>query len=788
MKHGGTARGARPGGRKRSRVLLGLLGPAAALLACGPWAGRAGAQEAAPAGRPIAVEARRPAGKAGEEAQLAVSFPGSATADLLAPEGGWQALGSFEFQVLWPEDAPADAQVLVHMTDADGYWFQHLLPDRPEPGRWKRFAVDLRPGAEGWEPSGHRGAWQLRTLMKPRGLSVRLFSDRRYAGLCTFGRARGHARRPDPSPPAIRRVSVSAERVRCFERFEVRFELPDRYPNPFDTSKITVGARIAGPDGVAAFVGGFYSQDYYRLSDAAGERLAPQGAGHWKVRFTPTVPGVYRFALEARDPRGKTSWGPGSFVAEPSDAPGFVRVSARDPRYFERDDGSPFFPVGHNTHTLRDVRYDEQFPWQERPPRGKGGYADILRQMAVHGENTAEVWMAAWSLGLEWSEAWFGYHGVGQYNLFHAWELDEVLATAEQRGIAIHLVIHNHGKFSDWSDSEWAGNPFNTAMGGYLSRPEQYFTDPRALVASRKLLRYIVARWGYSPAILGWELWSELDLTGSRGMNPPNYKRPEVVDWHRLMARFVKEIDPNDHLVGTHVCGDYTHQFEPLLRLPELDYAPIDAYYGSSDPLHIVELLRLTAAYNNPFGKPVIVTEFGGSPRANQGLEHLGLALHAALWGSAAVPVAGTPLFWWWKLIEEENFYPRFAAFARFMEGEDPRDAEAVPRRASVEPAGSGGWQALCTLSPSRGGRGWVYRTGGFADLDPAASPAATGLELVVEGLGEGVYTVEFWDTVHGRPAGTVQAEARDGNLRAPLPPVVRDLAFKVRRPGRARP
>jgi len=341
----------------------------------------------------------------------------------------------------------------------------------------------------------------------------------------------------------------------------------------------------------------------------------------------------------------------------------------------------------------------------------------------------------------------------------------------------VNLVIHNHGKFSTWSDPEWATNPFNVENGGYLETPEEYFSDPRALDSFVKMMTYVTARWGYSPNVFAWELWSELDLTGSNGQN---FRRPEVVEWHRSMARAVRALDPNDHLIGTHVCGDYHHQNEAIISLPEMTHCPVDAYHGNPDPLYIVQLLRETASYNNAFRKPVLITEFGGAPHA-AGMEHLSQTLHAAIWSSTSIPLGGTPLFWWWGIIEEENYYPRYAAVAAFMKDVDRRDPALVPAAPPVQrPDGTPPLELTCMRSPSQA-LGWIYRQPGFGSVDPLGPPTVSNLVMSLDGMTNGVFAVEFWDTSAGVPLKALRERAEGGMLRVAIPPFARDIAFKAR-------
>jgi hypothetical protein len=712
-----------------------------------------------------------------ETIEVPLSFPGSQTVRLHGTTPSWTSFAALTFEIGWPDGAPKRAQVMVYVKDWEALWYQTLLPGYLDPGRQNRLTVDLAPGSAGWESRGHHGLWNLRALARPQEVGLKILSDDAWQGTCTVARAAVTPRAPD-GPPSIRRVRAGPGRTACFERFEVAFDLPDRYEAPFDPDSVDVWAEFESPGGKRARADAFFFQDYYRQEDAPRDRLVPQGPPGWRVRFTPTEPGAWRYRLRVKDASGEAQWGPGEFTALAPSAPGFARVSKADPRFFEFDDGSPFFPIGHNVRSSFDRRMDQQFPWARRRDEGAAVYPRYFERMRASGENLVEIWSAAWSLGLEWSPVDRGYHGVGQYNLMHAWEMDRVLESAEHNGIFVNLVINNHGKFSTFSDEEWDANPFNTANGGWLHDPGEFFTDELAFAAFRKLMRYMIARWGYSPNILGWQLWSELDLTGTeRGQ----YMRPEITEWHRRAGRAVREMDPYDHLISTHVAGDYQRQNPEVVALPEIDFAAVDAYYGQADPLRIVALMRATAAYNRRFGKPVLVTEFGGSSMA-QGARYLEETLHAALWAAPAVGLVGAPMFWWWQLIDEENYYPRYLALSRFMRGEDRRDPTLRPAAISCfAPEGpAADVEGVCLCGPTKG-YGWIFRLSAFGE-GAETGGSLSNLTLRIPGLTNGTYAAEFWDTAEGAIIATETARVENGAVQAPLPPLARDMAFKLRR------
>ena len=694
----------------------------------------------------------------------------------------WTDFSALDIDMYWPGGGETNAQVMLHLVDWDHLWYQYLVPGYLQPGKTNRFRIDFSGELSRWKPRGHQANWHLRARAAPQEIAVHVFSEKGLATRPELTRTRGVPHR-DRLPPRVRHVLANTNSVPCYEKFELTFDLPDRYRNPFDPEEVDVSAEITTPSGRRVSAIGFYARRCYRVVDEARERVLPRGSPYWCARYAPTEEGEHRYRIKVRDSAGTTTWGPGVFTATAARRPGFVRVSRRDPRYFEFDNDTMYFPIGHNIRSPNDLRMNQQFPWRRRWQEGAAAYHRYFEDMARNGENFVEIWASAWSLGLEWTPRQAGYHGLGQYNQLHAWQMDRVVEDADRRGIHINYVVHNHGKFSSFSDPEWALNPFNTVNGGYLSNPLAFFTDERAQRDFLNLMRYTIARWGYSPGIFAWQLWSELSLVGNRNADN-THNRSDVVAWHATMGRAIKALDPNDHMISTHYHGDYRVQSKAIIALPEMDLCPVDGYHGQADPLYIVELMRRTAVHNNPLNKPVLITEFGGSHVA-QGLKHLEDTLHAAVWASMCVPLGGTPLFWWWGLIEEENLYPRYAALARYMQGEDLRDPKLKMFNARLTGPGAAGSGVRCLKSEDRA-YGWVHATKEFSSRDPLAKPDIAGVQLGLSGMAPGPYRIEFWDTINGRLAATVEAQVTGGNLTAAVPAFARDVAFKVKqRPRR---
>ena len=738
---------------------------------------------------PLAVGPTPEAAKANMRSVLEVpaTFPGQANAFFYPTTAEWPDIDAISGEVVLPDDAPKNLQIMAFLKDRDSHWFQTLREERVGPGtnRWE-FAID--PLAEGWEPQGHHGAWHHRLRITPAAVGIRIFTDagESYTGVCAFVQnAVTVCTNRFAAPPEFLSVRTARDTVPCQDCFEVVADITDRHTDPFDFDKAWLRCEIVTPSGATNTIDGFYYEPYYRVLDEMGGELVPDGHPDWRARFCPREPGEYTYRLVFRDEGGETEWGPAKFTATPAPegAPRFVRVSTNDFRHLEFDDGTFFFPIGHNIRSPFDTRMDDQFPWRFRHPEGSEAYLRYIRDMHKAGENLVEIWMCAWSLGIEWSRVINGYHGVGDYHLGNAWELDEVLGWARKYDMHVNLILNNHGRASEWCDQEWQDSPYCRSKGGFLEHAMDFFGDPRALALQKQLDRYIVARWGWSPSIYAWELWSEGNLCGNGGHQRCNFD-PSYIEWHKQIGDLLHQYDPNHHLVTTHVSGDYNSQNPGLCMIPQLDACAVDAYHNSPDPLHIVNLVRATAEFNNRFGKPVLITEFGGSPMAADE-DHLRRELHAALWSSACAPVAGGPLFWWWQLVEEADFYPIYTHVAKFMEDVDRRDTNMVAVTVQIldgdeRPVHDAQIGSICMASKDLA-LGWMFLRQCFQRNGMPLEKPMEELTVVLNGRPDGVYRVEFWDPSEGKIVQRHDQRSANGRMIIDVPPLSCDLAFKVR-------
>src|SRR3990172_7698395 len=334
-----------------------------------------------------------------------------------------------------------------------------------------------------------------------------------------------------------------------FEPLELQIQTDIAPSNPFDPEELDIRVEFTSASGTTVEVGAFWYQEF----DATGRtRIGEPG---WRARFTPAETGAW--TAVARIPsRGLDSAAVGFRVIE-SDSPGFVRVHPSNPRYFAFDDGSFFFPIGLN------------IGWWSGAGDALTDYEKWITSFAANGGNTIRVWMAEWSFGLEWNDT-----PLGDYTnrLRRAWLLDQIFAMAEDRDVYVVLVLLNCADFNDWQTSGWSRNPYNAARGGPLERPEQFVTDSTARALLQRRLNYIVNRWGYSPRLLAWEWWNEVNLAP--------FSDETLIPWLQEMTAYLRAHDVNDHLITNSYA---IRDISPIWALPELDIIQKHEYADQVD-------------------------------------------------------------------------------------------------------------------------------------------------------------------------------------------------------------
>ncbi|MBV9867264.1 MAG: DUF5060 domain-containing protein [Abitibacteriaceae bacterium] len=463
--------------------------------------------------------------------------------------------------------------------------------------------------------------------------------------------------------PVVRGQSAKSSKGSArgsYAMLETSFQLPDVQSDPFDYEQTDIEATLRQPNGSTRQIPAFFD-----------------GNSLWRVRFTPTTPGKYsvtaiqlngRQIVEVLQRLPQREWTVGG---QPQ--PGFVRVDRLDANRFSFDNGTRYFPIGHNQ------------AWQN------GNAPDIptlFGKMHAAGENWSRVWMNHWDgKNLDWPPGG-NPPKLGEINLNAARKWDAIVEAAGRNGIYLQMTLQHHGQYSTGTNPNWDENPYNVKNGGWLQKPEEFFTDAWARALTKRKLRYILARWGYSPNILAFELFNEVQFTDAAH----NKQWDIIAAWHQEMAAFLRQHDPYHHLITTSSVPDVAADSAVWQTL---DYYQRHAY--PSDVL--TSLLGTEGTQNKLPGKPFFTGEFGPSNLQDTN----GIYLHEGLWASLMSGLSGAAEYWDWDAIERHNLYPHFRAASNFIAASKLADQSNLQKitpliettqRAALRFGPGGGWKA----------------------------------------------------------------------------------------------
>lgn len=546
--------------------------------------------------------------------------------------------------------------------------------------------------------------------------------------------------------PRWKGIATITPPSQVYSRIELEPDFEALYHDPFDPKEIRVEATFKAPSGKTYRIDGFFYEGEVSLD------AAPQG-DKWRLRFTPMEPGSWSYHVAVSNPKGEAISPTQTFVVAPGTSEGFLRVDAKDPHYFSFDSGRFYYPIGQNAAWGPQEFYRKLFP-----------------TMKANGQNWTRLWMSHWSFGIEWKEMGH-YRGIGNYNLETSKRLDEVLELMEKNGVYAQLVFEFHGALSSKVNPEWPNNPYNKAQGGPLAKAQQFFTEPAVKELYKRRLRYIVARWGYSPNIMAWELFNEISFAD-------DFSIENDYLWHKEMSRWLKENDPYQHMVTTSYYDTYNKK---TYALPSIDFTQYHAYHQNvwKTMSNIVPRFRA-------FGKPFFFGEFGSdSADGVDAQDKQGVFIHAGIWTQAMQPVAGNAMPWWWDtLIEPHQLYRHFAALSRFLEGIDRRGKSWQPLQEKWPLRLKGGQSETLSyygLQSPELLMGWICDVKGMKHGDRAAPQEFRGIQFYTRPTRPGRYRIEYWDTQRGLIVTSQELDTdKSGRLLLSLPPFKNDVAFKV--------
>ena len=522
-------------------------------------------------------------------------------------------------------------------------------------------------------------------------------------------------------------------------------------PDP-SNGGIDLRATFTGPSG-AWDVNGFYD------------------GADWRIRFAPDAEGGWTYSVTVTDTSGTDTSTTDSFTCVASAHKGWARIDGNYLRFSE--DNSVFFGVGHNTGWQDEVREPE------------------LWDMASRGENLLSFWLAApWKTPTDVPERApieNADQGLGDYNQTACAYLDDVVADAEGMDIYLLPTIWSHGQLRYWNPEDpddpdnhpwgtgwWDNNAYDTVCSATdFFKTTSGGSDTEQWRLQQNFYRYLIARWGYSRAILGWAGLCEIEGTTGFDQNPS-----QAEAWCLEVQQYFRANDPfRDNGSGQYPIGFSKSDWwgDAGTWGGPFDLRVADSYKTQDDDVEVAQSIADGVTTMRALGVPAFHTEFGGN--LGQGATQPA-HLHNGIWAGAATGAAMTPLLWtdlgdFPKLIDPTDGEPmrrQLEILAEFMVGVDYL-IDTVPATVDVD-------DSDC--------RGWGMRTSdrGYAWIQNKAGGTIGGQTVTIEALTPGNYVVAWFDVWSDGQTPveppSILTVAADGILTAAVPTLAEaDIACK---------
>lgn len=421
----------------------------------------------------------------------------------------------------------------------------------------------------------------------------------------------------------IHSAKPSAAKPKRYERTDFEIRLTARYDNAYLQEQVALDMLITTPSGDERLL------PCYWVEGASGAE------SRWEARFMPQQAGRYtcRFRLTEQGRETSLSKPVRLDVQTEAVSRGILRL--RDYWTLAYDDGTPFRGIAENICWESRANDDSRFFKALHEQHDKYNYDYMLPLFARNGGNFVRVWMCGFNFPIDQQDHFNNLRyepSEAYYNPSAVARLDHFVDLCERLGI--HAML---------------------CMGqGAVRADREFFTGEEQARRYMNRLRYIVARWGYSPAIGMWEFFNEIDNIQYRDANNP-IPDADIVAWHARMSKYLKSIDPYEHPVTTSISH---RDLEGLNAVSDIDINQKHIYRNTG--IIPAEILR----YENRFGKPYVIGEFGyewdWSKNFDEFGEEMDRDFRRGLWYGIFSPTPLTPMSWWWEYFENRGMMTYF--------------------------------------------------------------------------------------------------------------------------------
>jgi len=416
-----------------------------------------------------------------------------------------------------------------------------------------------------------------------------------------------------------------------YEKVEFDLSLITAFSNPFSQAELKVDMVLTAPSSKSIVLPCFYFSGTSAVSA-------------WKARFAPQENGTYTyfFRITKVDQIVAISTTKTLSVV-PSAKKGILHKNNN--WSFKFDNGEIFRGIGENVG------------WEARNfEKQSYKYDYLLPRLAANGANFFRTWMHVFNMPLEWKKVKntnFYKSSTEYFNPTAIKRIDSFFQLIDSLGMHAMMAMDVHGAFLD----DWPQNNYNVLNGGPCTTPLDFFTLPAAQAKYQDRIRYMIARWGYSPGLGAFEFFNELDnasYSSSFGAKVGSAADASITAWHTIMSKYIKDTDPYGHLVTTSISH---REIAGLNNVPDIDFNQKHIYWSVTDILNHIKNFTQT-------NKPYVIGEFGFSADGAYTNDPSGaendFTFKRGLWYGVFSTTPILPMTWWWEAFDARNMQTYF--------------------------------------------------------------------------------------------------------------------------------
>ncbi len=432
--------------------------------------------------------------------------------------------------------------------------------------------------------------------------------------------------------------------------------------NPYDPEQLDVRALFTSATGNQKKGIGFYYQDFSEnlALDLFKEKQTPIP---WRIRFAPDEIGTWDMLVEIRKNGVLLPYSHvGKFVCETSNHRGQLVVHStgtdEDRFLYYKQSGKRFIPAGMNVSNGGFFSYK---PSQNR--RHMGG----VDKLAAAKGNFIRFEIGAQNALPDWNDL-FNYQNK-QDEMF---AFDRTLALAESHQIYAIFFRHHVEIYGDvWDVPNWQNNPYRKQFN--MLKISDYYTNPEALKLQKMNLRYMYARWGYSP------YWAFYGYSEIERFIDPVIEQEGISDdaaiqlfknWFEDQKKYIQEeLNPDALFANSYGLlkkEEKKQGYSGIISASDVSALHIYSTVKNANYVNRAESVEDAWKANK---QPVILEEMGINNDKIALYCCTGIEFHNSMWSTAFMGTFGPGLDWWWdRGVMDFNYEKSIEPLQKFLE------------------------------------------------------------------------------------------------------------------------